>query len=170
MDTTTRVPAAPAAPDDDPWATLAEPEAPALPTTGGVVRPTMPWDAPDLTGAADTTPAPVPTRAPGPVPTAVAASPPEVSFPPGVAAKLAVYVYLLVDARTGRPFLVARGRGDRCFRHVEAARAGAAAVPPTGAAGRRPRRWARPSSPPWTASARPSPTAGRCGWRSCATG
>ena len=37
------------------------------------------------------------------------------------------YVYLLVDPRTGRPFYVGRGRGDRCFRHVEAARAGPAA-------------------------------------------
>ena len=43
-------------------------------------------------------------------------------FPPGVGAKLGAYVYLLVDPRTGRPFFVGRGRGDRCFRHVEAAR------------------------------------------------
>jgi len=64
-----------------------------------------------------------PSRAPEPVPTAVAASASQVSFPPKVADKLAVYVYLLVDARTGRPFYVGRGRADRCFRHVEAARA-----------------------------------------------
>jgi hypothetical protein len=44
-------------------------------------------------------------------------------FPPGVGAKLGAYVYLLVDPRTGRPFYVGRGRGDRCFRHVEVARA-----------------------------------------------
>jgi len=43
-------------------------------------------------------------------------------FPPGVRAKLGAYVYLLVDPRTGRPFYVGRGRGDRCYRHVEAAR------------------------------------------------
>ncbi|HEY4929907.1 MAG TPA: hypothetical protein VIH95_12240 [Acidimicrobiales bacterium] len=47
------------------------------------------------------------------------------SFPPGVAAKLGCYVYLLVDARSGRPFFVGRGRGERCHRHVEAARGGA---------------------------------------------
>ncbi len=44
------------------------------------------------------------------------------SFPPGVGTKLASYVYLLVDPRTGRPFFVGRGRGDRCHRHLEAAR------------------------------------------------
>ena len=46
------------------------------------------------------------------------------SFPPGVAAKLGCYVYLLVDPRTGRPFFVGRGRGDRCHRHVQAASGG----------------------------------------------
>jgi hypothetical protein len=40
-----------------------------------------------------------------------------------VAAKLGTYVYLLVDPRTGRAFYVGRGRGDRCHRHVAAARA-----------------------------------------------
>jgi hypothetical protein len=49
----------------------------------------------------------------------------EASFAPGVATKLATYVYLLVDPRTGRPFFVGRGRGDRCFRHVREARSGA---------------------------------------------
>jgi len=44
------------------------------------------------------------------------------SFPPGVAAKLGTYVYLLTDPRTGRPFFVGTGRGDRCHRHVHAAR------------------------------------------------
>ena len=43
-------------------------------------------------------------------------------FPPGVRARLGAYVYLLVDPRTGRPFYVGRGRGDRCYRHLEAAR------------------------------------------------
>ncbi len=43
-------------------------------------------------------------------------------FPPDVATKLRSYVYLLVDPRSGRIFCVARGRGDRCFRHVAAAR------------------------------------------------
>ena len=43
---------------------------------------------------------------------------------PAVSAKLRSYVYLLVDPRTGRPFYVGRGRNDRCFRHVEAARPG----------------------------------------------
>jgi hypothetical protein len=43
------------------------------------------------------------------------------AFPPGAASKLGWYVYLLVDPRSGRPFYVGRGRGDRCFRHVRAA-------------------------------------------------
>ncbi len=47
---------------------------------------------------------------------------PTTTFPPGVGARLGSYVYLLVDPRTGRPFFVGRGRGDRCHRHVEAAR------------------------------------------------
>ena len=45
-------------------------------------------------------------------------------FAPGVSAKLRSYVYLLVDPRTGRAFCVGRGRGDRCFDHVRAARLG----------------------------------------------
>jgi hypothetical protein len=44
------------------------------------------------------------------------------AFPPGVASKLGTYVYLLVDPRSGRPFFVGSGRGDRCHRHVSAAR------------------------------------------------
>src|ERR1700676_2058142 len=36
------------------------------------------------------------------------------AFPPGAASKLGWYVYLLVDPRSGRPFYVGRGRGDRC--------------------------------------------------------
>jgi uncharacterized protein len=117
--------------DDDPWATLAAPDVPSLPVPGDAVRPTMPWDDTDDRPAGDAGtaagPAPEPgpvafVRPPGTIPTAVDASLTRTSFPPGVAAKLAAYVYLLVDARTGRPFFVGRGRGDRCFRHVEAAR------------------------------------------------
>ena len=44
------------------------------------------------------------------------------AFPPGVAAKLGWYVYLITDPGSGRPFYVGRGRGDRCFRHLRAAR------------------------------------------------
>ena len=43
-------------------------------------------------------------------------------FAPGIGEKLSAYVYLLVDPRTGRAFFVGRGRNDRCFRHVQAAR------------------------------------------------
>ncbi len=49
-------------------------------------------------------------------------SPGSVGFAPGVADKLASYVYLLVDPRTGRAFYVGKGRNDRCFRHLAAAR------------------------------------------------
>jgi len=45
------------------------------------------------------------------------------AFPPGVAAKLGWYVYLLTDPGSGEPFYVGRGRGDHCFRHLQAARA-----------------------------------------------
>jgi hypothetical protein len=113
MDGTTRVPAVPPVVEDDPWAGLAAPQvlpAPAPPVAGEAVLPVMPWDVPAQ------------TTGPAPVPTAVAASVSRLSFPSGVAAKLGAYAYLLVDARTGRPFFVGRGRGDRCFRHVEAAR------------------------------------------------
>lgn len=51
-------------------------------------------------------------------------------LPPGVASALATYVYLLVDPAVGRPFYVGRGRKDRCFRHVEAARSGGDGDPP----------------------------------------
>lgn len=54
----------------------------------------------------------------------VPAPPDRLSFPPGVGAKLGAYVYLLVDPRSGRPFFVGRGRGDRCHRHIQAARDG----------------------------------------------
>jgi hypothetical protein len=136
MDTSARTPGAPVV-HDDPWAGLASPVATPVPVPGDVVTPIMPWDvgvgSEDPPDAASTTSAvavpsvaverpgtPQPT--PGSVPTAVAASVARVSFPPGVAAQVATYVYLLVDARTGRVFHVGRGRGDRCFRHVEAAR------------------------------------------------
>lgn len=46
------------------------------------------------------------------------------TFPPGVAAKLGWYVYLMTDPASGQPFYVGRGRGDRCFRHLRAARIG----------------------------------------------
>ncbi len=46
------------------------------------------------------------------------------AFPPGVPTKLQSYVYLLVDPWTGKPFFVGRARGDRCFRHLRAARTG----------------------------------------------
>lgn len=57
---------------------------------------------------------------------------PTPTFPRGVAARLGSYVYLLVDPRTGRPFFVGTGTGDRCHRHVEAARtASSSTTPPT---------------------------------------
>ena len=78
-------------------------------------------DTPTADAHADETPSAGPIGiANAPVPASAPAS-----FPPGVAAKLGTYVYLLVDARTGRPFFVGRGRGHRCHRHVEAARAAA---------------------------------------------
>jgi uncharacterized protein len=43
-------------------------------------------------------------------------------FAEGVSSKLRNYVYLLVDPRTGRAFYAGRGRGDRCFDHLRAAR------------------------------------------------
>jgi hypothetical protein len=43
-------------------------------------------------------------------------------FAPGIGDKLRSYVYLLVDPRSGRAFFAGRGRNDRCFRHVQAAR------------------------------------------------
>jgi hypothetical protein len=44
------------------------------------------------------------------------------AFPPGVTTRLGWYVYLLAEPDSGRPFFVGRGRGDRCFEHVRAAR------------------------------------------------
>jgi hypothetical protein len=65
-------------------------------------------------------------------------APAPAGFPPDVAPKLRTYVYLLVDPRSGRAFCVARGRGDRCFRHVAAAKCAAAEDPP-GTPGRPPK-------------------------------
>jgi hypothetical protein len=111
------------------------PPAPAVPGPGiGLPQirawsTTAPAPVPSLDEAADpdTSPADAPAgeTAPSSGPIGIATAPAPVSFPPGVAAKLGTYVYLLVDARTGRPFFVGRGRGDRCHRHVEAARAAA---------------------------------------------
>jgi hypothetical protein len=50
-------------------------------------------------------------------------------FAPGIGEKLRSYVYLLVDPRTGRTFFAGRGRNDRCFRHVQAARVDEAGEP-----------------------------------------
>ena len=115
---------------DDPWATVAAPVAGpgTVPLPDGVVKPTMPW-ADDVAEVAPEREVVVAT--PELVPTAVGASLHKDSFPPGVATKLAVYVYLLTDERTGRPFFVGKGRGDRCFRHVEAARANRPSTLPT---------------------------------------
>jgi hypothetical protein len=55
-------------------------------------------------------------------------------FAPGIGEKLRAYVYLLVDPRTGRAFFAGRGRNDRCFEHLRAARStgepGAVVEPP----------------------------------------
>ena len=54
------------------------------------------------------------------------------AFPPGVAAKLGWYVYLLTDPGSGQAFYVGRGRGNQCFRHLQAARADAPGVADAG--------------------------------------
>ncbi len=68
-----------------------------------------------------------PSAVPSPGPLA---PPPVAAFASGVAGQLASYVYLLVDPRTDRPFYVGRGRNDRCFRHLAAARRGPGAQDP----------------------------------------
>ena len=91
----------------------------------------VPIPVPSLGGPIDTAsvvadpgpPGHVESRDSEPIPCTVAAVP--TTFPPGVAAKLGTYVYLLVDPRSGRPFFVGSGQGDRCHRHVAAARPGA---------------------------------------------
>ncbi|MEM1211156.1 MAG: hypothetical protein AAGI68_02555 [Planctomycetota bacterium] len=42
------------------------------------------------------------------------------SFPPGVAERLAVYVYRLIDPRNGETFYIGKGQGDRVFAHIRA--------------------------------------------------
>lgn len=42
-------------------------------------------------------------------------------FPPGVAEKLAWYVYRLIDPRNGETFYVGKGRNDRIFQHAQGA-------------------------------------------------
>ena len=42
------------------------------------------------------------------------------SFPPEVSAKLATYVYRLIDPRNGETFYVGKGRGNRVFAHIRA--------------------------------------------------
>jgi uncharacterized protein len=44
----------------------------------------------------------------------------QLSFQPGVAERLGVYVYLLVDPRDGKVFYVGKGRGDRVYQHANA--------------------------------------------------
>lgn len=87
------------------------------------------------TGPTETrpSPAPAPPTPAAAAPAGVAPPDPEEpdgpTFAPGVVDKLQSYVYLLVDPRTGRAFYVGRGRGDRCFRHVQAARSGPQSAP-----------------------------------------
>jgi hypothetical protein len=85
-----------------------------------------------------TSPAPTPSDREQPNQTPCVAAPAPAGFPPDVAPKLRSYVYLLVDPRSGRAFCVARGRGDRCFRHVAAA-SGPADERVPGAPGRPPK-------------------------------
>lgn len=40
-------------------------------------------------------------------------------LPPGVAEKLGYYVYMYVHPRTGEPFYVGKGKGDRIFAHFD---------------------------------------------------
>lgn len=42
------------------------------------------------------------------------------SFPAGVATKLKIYVYRLIDPRNGETFYVGKGQGDRVFSHIRA--------------------------------------------------
>ena len=43
-------------------------------------------------------------------------------FPAGVADKLGAYVYRLIDPRNGETFYIGKGRGNRVFAHIHAAR------------------------------------------------
>lgn len=46
-------------------------------------------------------------------------------FSPVTKERMGCYVYLLLDPRDGRPFYVGKGKGDRVFNHLAAARRGA---------------------------------------------
>ena len=109
---------------------------PSIPPVGGRAHPPAPVPSVSDVGAPPVDPVPsgepVPPggpQAPAVVPLApaVAAGTGTDGFPAGVADQLRWYVYLLVDPRTGRPFYVGRGRGDRCFHHVLEARTGGSA-------------------------------------------
>ena len=88
----------------------------AVPSIDEAVDVALVGNEPEATGPADR----VELRETDPIPHSMLKAP--TTFPPGVAAKLGTYVYLLVDPRSGRPFYVGSGRGDRCHRHVSAAR------------------------------------------------
>jgi uncharacterized protein len=97
---------------------------PAIPAPSHRTRP--PLAVPSAEVPADTEALdPVP---PGAGPSIVAEAPGVVEgvtrFSEEVAAKLKCYVYLLVDPRTGRAFYAGRGRSNRCFLHLDAARGG----------------------------------------------
>ena len=100
------------------------PAGPAVPGSAPLVGPSIGVPSIPPVGGRSLVPSPVPSVATvvplatgGPVRTR-----PD-GFPAGVADQLRAYVYLLVDPRTGRPFFVGRGRGDRCFQHLAEARA-----------------------------------------------
>ena len=124
MDSASRADATPIAAGDG-TVEVAAPDrpAPVVPATG--------FGLPQIRAATAPTPVPVPSLD-DPPPTRTVRVRPSVaepvgpdaaeSFPSGVAGRLGTYVYLLVDPRTGRPFYVGSGRGDRCHRHVHAAR------------------------------------------------
>ncbi|MGA8726028.1 MAG: hypothetical protein WB565_13415 [Acidimicrobiales bacterium] len=77
---------------------------------------------PDPFGAARKAPAQAVPAIELPEPPLSPPTPAREHFVPAIVSKLRCYVYLLVDPRTGRPFFVGKGRGDRCFDHVAAAR------------------------------------------------
>ncbi len=70
----------------------------------------------------------------------------DMAFPPGVAARLGWYVYLLSEPQSGRVLFVGRGREDRCFDHVRAARTPAGPDPSNRRAGPGPGGGAPPPS------------------------
>lgn len=121
-------------PDAPPPAGRSGPSGADLPDHRAQVEPGAGIGLPQIRSRTTLTPIPVPSMddvtpagpatGPGPVEVDQATTSPAAPapFPPGVEAKLGRYVYLLVDPRTGRPFFVGRGRGDRCHRHIAAAR------------------------------------------------